>query len=265
MEESPPLGTVPRLLFATSAQNSLYEECTFGNAITDAMVKYTGADIAIINGGVLTGNLQHGDAYEKDISEAISTDCQLALAEVNTKQLYSMLEASISHVVVDESKHYDTRLSPHAAFPQISGFRIAYDPAAEPGQRISRVTYNNKPINISDTETTYTLVSSVNYFNGEYGTPVIEDYTVSEESLHSVLKKYIREGIDRDKYALTEKRIYAMEVQTGLFSSNYTVFTVAAICIIFFTFIAIPTKWRKMNTRKNDFADNTNKESEEIT
>ena len=66
MEEGTPLGTVPRLLFATSAQNSLYEECTFGNAITDAMVKYTGADIAIINGGVLTGNLQHGDAYEKD-------------------------------------------------------------------------------------------------------------------------------------------------------------------------------------------------------
>lgn len=259
------MGTVPRLLFATTAQNSLYEECTFGNAITDAMIKYTGADMAIINGGVLTGNLQHGDVYENDINEAIAVDFQLALTEVTAQQLYSMLEASLSHVIVDESKHYNTLLSPHAAFPQISGFRIAYDPATEPGQRLSRVTYNNKPIDITDTETTYTLVSSVNYFNGEYGTPAIEGYTVLEESLHSVLKNYIRDGISEDNYAMTEKRIYAMEVQTGLFSNNYTIFTVAAICMIFFTFIAIPTKWRKYNTKKTLITDNPNKESEEIT
>jgi len=260
MEEGEVVGTVPRLLIATSDQNALYEECTLGNALADAMVIYTGADMAVINGGMLTGNLLHGDVTRANIAECIAEDCVLAVANVNAQQLYAVLENAVSHVVIDDSRCYIPEKSKHEAFPQISGFRIAYDPSAPYGDRVARVTFNNEPIDVNDTETTYTLVSTVNFFDGEYGTPKIENYTVLEDTLYSVFESYIRDGME-DKYEIVEKRVYAMGVNSSQNSKRYTIFTVIGILLILF--VLIPKPWKRRSA--DSFEDTiNNSESEEI-
>ena len=261
MEESEVIGTVPRLLTATSDRNALYEECTLGDALADAMVIYTGADMAIVNGGMLTGNLLHGQVLEQDIEACVAEDCELAAAEVSAAQLFAILEASLAHVVVDESKSYDASLSEHAAFPQISGFRVSYDPALEAGQRLARVTFNNEALDINDSETKYTLVSTTRLFDGEFDTPEVQDYTVLDKTLHSVLKSYIQDGMEDSRYVVPEKRINAMGVRSGQSLNRYLIFTAVVILALFWLLLSRP--WRRQ-ANKNIKENEINFESEEI-
>lgn len=258
--EGEAVGTVPRILFACGDQNALYQECTLGNALADAMVKYTGADMAIINGGMLTGNLQYGDVTRSDIAQCIAEDCELAVAEVTAAELYALLESSVAHVVIDGERNYVPESSEHEAFPHISGFRVSYDPSAVVGERVARVTVNNEPIEVADTETTYTLISSVKIFNGEFGAPKIENYTIVDETLYSVFESYIRDGWG-DEYTMVEKRVYAMGVNTRQDTIRYTILIICAIALILL--VLIPKPWKKY-AKLNKEDTKINNESEEI-
>lgn len=229
--ESGAIGTVPRLLTATSDHSAMYEECTLGDAMSDAAVRYTGAKLAVINGGDLTGNLQHGVAYDYEIAECIAVDKVIAVCKVTPAQLSEILEAALAHVRTNGNREYDTENAPHPAFPQISGFRISYDPEAEPGQRVARITVDNKSLDLTDTETVFTLAATEQMFQGGYGLPAVEDYTVTDWTLRSLLCRYIQDGMD--EYILPGNRIYAMEIHSGLFASRYTIFTIAAIATLF--------------------------------
>ena len=254
------MGTVPRILFACGDQNALYQECTLGNALADAMVIYTGADMAIINGGMLTGNLQYGDVTRSDIAQCIAEDCVLAVVEVNAAQLYALLESSVAHVVIDGGRKYVPEASEHEAFPHVSGYRVSYDPSAAVGERVARVTVNNEAVDVTDTETTYTLVSSVNVFDGEFGAPKIENYTVLDETLYSVFESYIRDGWG-DEYMMTEKRVYAMGVNSVQDNTRHTILIICGVAAILL--VLIPKPWKK-HARINDEDTKLNNESEEI-
>ena len=246
-------------MIASSTQNALYQECTLGNAVADAMILYTGADIAIVNGGMLKGNLLHGDVTEQDIAESI-TDAPLALAQVSAKQLFDILEAALSYVVIDDGRQYVPDKSENAAFPQISGFRISYDPSAPYGERLARLTVNNEPLDKNDTETTFTLVSTVAFLEGQFGTPPVEDFTLTGDTLHSVFISYIKDGMD-DIYALPENRVNAMGVNKSQESSRrYMIFTAIAILIIFYV-LGMRIRKRRPSYEIEDITDST--ESEE--
>lgn len=248
--ESDVIGTVPRLLTAVSEEKATFRECTLGDAMADAAVKYTGADMAIINGGDLTGNLQPGDITMEGIRECIAEDRMLALCEITPAKLREILESALSHVRTDGSKNYDTELSPHPAFPQVSGFRVSYDPAAEAGNRVARITVNDKALDLNDDVTVYTLAATEEMLSGAYGLPAVSRYSPTGWALQSLLVRYIQDGMD--EYILPAKRVYAMEIRSGLFASRYSIFTIVMICCLLFA-LTIPfwTKLAKWN-RRND-------------
>lgn len=235
------IGTVPYLLMATSDQNSLYQQCTLGNAAADALKKYLNTDIAIVNGGDLIGNLPPGEVTADDLNACIRTDRPLAVCEISGAQLFEILETAISHVVLNENREYDISASKHDAFPQISGFRLSYNPGGNPGERISRLTYNDKPVQAEDR---FTLAATVHMLTGGYGLPSVEKYTETSETLDSVMRRYIRDGME--DYSMPQKRINAMEVHSQQFLSRYSIFTIVIVCVILFALLTPITK-RKIN------------------
>jgi 5'-nucleotidase len=132
-------GTVPRLLTATSDKNARCVECTMGDAVADAVRKYLGADIAIVNGGDLKANLPGGEITWDELRSAFAEDRPLATAIVTVRQLREILEAGVSHIRMNASERIDEPSSVYDGFPQISGFTLYYDASAPVGQRVHRM------------------------------------------------------------------------------------------------------------------------------
>lgn len=107
------------------------EEATMGNLIADAMRDATGADIAIMNGGGIRGDTTY-DAGRKLTRRDILTELPFGNVTVVTElpgsQVLLALENGVSQVEKGAGR-----------FPQVSGLTFAFDPSAEPGNRVSEV------------------------------------------------------------------------------------------------------------------------------
>ena len=240
------IGTVPWLLTATSEENSRYRQCSLGDAAADAVLRYLEADIAIVNGGDLIGNLLPGETSAQDVRECIRENMNLATATVSGEELRVILESALSHVTLTEGRDYDAENSCHDAFPQIAGFRISYDPGQQPGNRISRLTYNDKPVNPDDS---FRLAATENMLSGGYGLPAVSEYVVSSCSLDSVMEQYIRDGMD--EYAVMKTRVYAMDVRAQHKYNRQTVLMcVGLAAVLLALFIPLVKKNQKLNEPK---------------
>ena len=241
-----PLGTVPWLLTATSEEDARYRQCSLGDAVSDAVRAYLGADIAIVNGGDLIGNLQPGEATSADVRGCLRADKTLATARVSGAELLEILEAALSHVTLTARREYDGEASAHDAFPQISGFRLSYDPGAAPGERISRLTYQDRPVQPEDS---FLLAATEEMLAGGYGLPAVADYTQSQETLGSVLEQYIRDGME--DYAIPRTRVYAMEVRTRRAFDRSTILMVVALAaVLALLFLPLGKKFVNLNKKK---------------
>ncbi len=243
---SEPVGTVPWLLTATSDRNARYQQCTLGDAEADALRKYLSADIAIVNGGDLIGNLPPGEITQDDLRACLREDRPVAVCRVKGQELTLILESALSHVVTDETGEYIADASAHDAFPQISGFRLSYNPSAQPGERIARLTYNDRPIQPEDS---FVLAASVHMLNGGYGLPAVAQYEETDETLISVMESYICDGME--DYSIPKTRINAMGVKSQQFLGRYSIFTLVVICIIMFLLIA-PFTRRVINVKVDE-------------
>lgn len=232
------LGTVPWLLTSVSEENARYRECSLGDAVSDAVRVYLGADIAIVNGGDLIGNLQPGEATAADVQRCLHADSALATAWVSGAQLQEILEAALSHVTLTERRAYDAEASAHDAFPQISGFSLSYDPGAAPGERITRLRSQDAPIQPEDR---LLLAATAEMLAGGYGLPAVEEYTESQATLGSVLEQYIRDGMK--DYAIPQTRVHAMEVRArGGFDRSSILMVVALAAVLAVLFLPLGKK-----------------------
>ena len=234
------VGTVPWLLTATSDKNALYRQCSLGDAAADALRKYLGTDIAIVNGGDLLGNLQPGDTTTEDLNACLREGRTLAVAEITGAELYQIMESALSHTVITDKREFDAELSAHGAFPQISGFRVSYNPGWPAGERISRMTFQDKPVEKDDR---LTLAATVYMLDGGYDLPEIEGYTARSETLTDVMAAYIGDGMD--DYSISHARVNAMEVHSQQHFSRYAIFTAVAICAILFVLLVPLSRHRK--------------------
>lgn len=240
------LGTVPWLLTATSEEDARYRQCSLGDAVSDAVRLYLNADIAIVNGGDLIGNLQPGEAVPSDVQACLRADKILATAWVNGAQLREILEASLSHVTLTDRREYDAEASAHDAFPQISGFRLSYDPGAALGERISRLTYQDVPVQPEDS---FLLAATEEMLAGGYGLPAVAEYTQTHYTLGSVLEQYIRDGME--DYAIPKTRVYAMEVRTRRAFDRSTILMVVALAaVLAVLFLPLGKKFVNLNKKK---------------
>ncbi len=222
------VGTVPTLLASSGKQNGAYEECTLGDALADAMTRHTEAEIALVNGGRLKGNILQGPVTEADIAEAVE-DCEVAVVTVSAGDLRAMLEICLSHVVTDGKGGYDADASAGPLFPQISGFRVTYDPSAEPMARVSRLTVGDGKTE-EDAGRMLKLALPLPLCEGELAA-FCSGAAGTDETLLSLLKTYIASGMD--DYYTPPKRIVPQGIRSSIFPDRYAVFTLVAVCVLF--------------------------------
>ncbi len=112
-------------------------ESNFGNLIADASRAFTGADVAIMNGGGIRTDQMYGPGQliRRDIQAVLPFGNVVITVEVSGADLVAALENGVSEVEKTSGR-----------FAQISGATYKYDPAAPAGARILEVTVGGAPL-----------------------------------------------------------------------------------------------------------------------
>ena len=169
-------------------------ETDMGDTAADAVRDEFGADMALVGGGVLLASLPIGPVTYADVENLFSEDAEVFLVNINAKQIYSILEDGVSHIVIDfETEKIDRERSAYDAFPQISGFIFKYDATAPVGERVIQVKYGGEILDPADESTMYTLaitgetleISGISAERQGMGTlqELFADYVVRSETL----------------------------------------------------------------------------------
>jgi 2',3'-cyclic-nucleotide 2'-phosphodiesterase (5'-nucleotidase family) len=106
-------------------------EARIGNLIADAIRERLGTDVAVTNGGGIRANrvlAANSEIARKDVLADLPFGNLAVVVEIAGADLREALEVGLSQVENRAGR-----------FPQVSGLRIEYDPAAAPGQRITRI------------------------------------------------------------------------------------------------------------------------------
>ena len=107
------------------------EETTLGDAIADAMLWKTssqGARVALHNGGGVRASIARGPVSVGQILEVLPFGNEISLVTLTGRQLVDALENGVSQVETGAGR-----------FPQVSGLRFTFDPAAAAGARVQLV------------------------------------------------------------------------------------------------------------------------------
>ncbi len=118
-------------------------ETNLGNLVAEALLagaREGGAQIAVTNGGGIRASIDVGPVTVGNVLEVLPFGNTLALTTITGAQLRDALENGVSQVETGAGR-----------FPQIAGFRFAFDPSLPPGARVTAITYNNQPVDPSDT------------------------------------------------------------------------------------------------------------------
>ena len=175
------------------------QECNLGDLITDAMRAETGAQIAITNGGGIRSNIPVG--VDTPADPALDAPQTVTLGDVLTVlpfgNLVSTFELTGADVVLALENGVSQAENGAGRFPQVSGIRFTWDPAAEAGSRIVSVEVLGEDGSFSpiDPAATYSLVSNDFMRRGGDGYAVFDENAINPydfgRPLDQVLADYI--------------------------------------------------------------------------
>jgi 2',3'-cyclic-nucleotide 2'-phosphodiesterase (5'-nucleotidase family) len=121
-------------------------ETNLGNLITDSMVEFTGADVALTNGGGIRASIPAGDITVGDVITVLPFGNYVVTIDVTGAEIVEALEHGLSA--------YPETLG---AFPHIAGMNVVFDPSQEAGSRVVEVTVGEEEL---DMEATYSLATN---------------------------------------------------------------------------------------------------------
>jgi 5'-nucleotidase / UDP-sugar diphosphatase len=124
-------------------------ETNLGNLVAEALLaggREAGAQIAITNGGGIRASIPAGEVTVGTVLEVLPFGNTLALTTLTGAQLKESLENGVSQVETGGGR-----------FPQIAGFRFAFDPAQPAGSRVTAITFNNQLV---DPAATYRVATN---------------------------------------------------------------------------------------------------------
>lgn len=101
------------------------QETNLGNLITDMIRYYTGADIAVYNGGGIRASADLGELTLENAMEIMAFNNEVVVLKMSGAQIIAMLEHGVSSFPEVSGK-----------FLQVSGIRFFFDPSMPPGERI---------------------------------------------------------------------------------------------------------------------------------
>jgi 5'-nucleotidase / UDP-sugar diphosphatase len=114
------------------------EECNLGNLIADALRDMTGTQIALMNGGGIRASIDAGEITFGEVLTTMPFNNQVSTFETDGATILAALENGVSGIVLNEAGQVERDGAP-GRFPQISGMRFSFDPALEPGSRVTSV------------------------------------------------------------------------------------------------------------------------------
>ncbi len=173
-------------------------ESTLGNVITDAMLKATGADVAITNGGGIRASITKGDITLGDAMTSFPFTNFLSTIEVTGKDILAALEHGVDSYPDEAGK-----------FPHVAGMTFVFDSAKAAGERIEEVMIAGEALN---EESTYALVTNDFMAIGGDGYDMFGGKKIIAEGalLSDVLVEYLKEAGEIEP--AIEGRIVALEV-----------------------------------------------------
>jgi 5'-nucleotidase/UDP-sugar diphosphatase len=155
------------------------EECNLGNLVTDALREYSGAQIAITNGGGIRSNVPVGGSIPDDLN--LSEPLTVTLGDVLTVFPFGNLVATFDLTGADVIAALENGVSQVESgagrFPQVSGIRFTWDGSKPAGERIVSVEVLGEDGNYTpiDETATYSVVSNDFMRRGGDGYSVFND------------------------------------------------------------------------------------------
>lgn len=121
-----------------------FDECGIGALAADALREHMRAEIAIVASGLFHKGLPQGVITRGDLQAACFATANPAATRLNGSQVWAALERGLDPTI-SQNLHRGFRGTP-VGIPQVSGMTVEYDPAAETGARIRRITIDGSPI-----------------------------------------------------------------------------------------------------------------------
>ena len=117
------------------------EESNIGDLVAQSMLKTTGADIALTNGGGIRGDRTYAAGTKltrKDALTELPFGNKVVVTEIPGSQVLAALENGFSQVEQGAGR-----------FPQVAGIRVVWDPTAPPMKRVVSVTVDGQPLDMN--------------------------------------------------------------------------------------------------------------------
>src|SRR5213594_3564129 len=111
-------------------------ETNLGNLLADLARQHTGAEIGLVNSGMIRSSMPAGPVTLKRAMEVLPFDSSLTTFTVTGATLKAALENSVSRLPQASGR-----------FLQVSGLAVVFDPSAPSGSRITSVQVNGAPLN----------------------------------------------------------------------------------------------------------------------
>ena len=123
---------------STKRKDVRTKENKFANLLTDAIKAYVKADVALINGGTIRGEVNYKRNHtilRKDILKEIPYRNKVVLLEVTGEQILKALENGFSQIETLKGR-----------FPHVSGMKIKFDTNKAINKRVIEVLINNQKL-----------------------------------------------------------------------------------------------------------------------
>ena len=173
-------------------------ETNLGNLITEAILKATGADAVITNGGGIRASIDVGDITKGEVITVLPFGNYVVVKKIKGSDIVAALEHGVSQYP-----------APNGGFPHVAGIRFAFDPAAAAGSRITKAEIGGKAL---DPNAEYLLatndfmaVGGDNYTMFAPGT-VITELPGLDEIVMEYLANYGTANIKVDGRVLAEEK-----------------------------------------------------------
>jgi 5'-nucleotidase len=137
-------------------------ETNLGKLVAEAMVRATGADAALTNGGGIRTSIKEGEITKRDILNVLPFNNYVVVKEVEGSDIVQALEHGVSLYP-----------EPGGRYPQVAGIEFTFAPEKEPGSRVGEVKVAGQEL---DPERMYKL--ALNDFNAAGG----DGYTMLAKS-----------------------------------------------------------------------------------
>jgi 5'-nucleotidase len=154
-------------------------ETNLGNLSADAIMAFTDADLAVTNGGGIRDSIAPGPITRRDLVTVFPFGNYVVTLEVSGASILEALEHSVSLYPAE-----------NGAFLQVAGMSFAFDPGAEPGNRVFSAHIAGEPI---DSAAYYILATNNFLADGGDGYTMLPRYTVVGmfSALEEILIDYI--------------------------------------------------------------------------